>query len=158
MLPQSGRLGDTSPPAYLPISSACISRRQRLYQTEPQLSPRFDFCHHKGKTQNDTRVIRNEFSDLDFSSMLLEREAGAGGSVLEAEMVTLCIALSLNLSFREPGEHLARTSCQADNQNGCVFVCVCSRQALRRKRSRRMKPIWEAKLLQGQNVLQSSLK
>ena len=78
---------------------------------EPQLSPRFDFCHHKGNTQNDTRVIRNEFSDLDFSSMLLEREAGAGGSVLEAEMVTLHIALSLNLFFREPGEHLARTSC-----------------------------------------------
>ena len=43
--------------------------------------------------------------------MLLEREAGAGGSVLEAEMVTLHIALSLNLFFREPGEHLARTSC-----------------------------------------------
>ncbi|KAI4540958.1 hypothetical protein MG293_008100 [Ovis ammon polii] len=35
--------------------------------------------------------------------MLLEREAGAGGSVLEAEMVTLRIALSLNLSLREPG-------------------------------------------------------
>lgn len=63
------------------------------------------------KARLDTKVIRNEFSDLNFSGTLPGRETGAGGTVLEAEMVTLYVALTLNLSLREPSEHLARTSC-----------------------------------------------
>lgn len=66
------------PPAHFPVSSACcISKWRLFYQTEPQLSPQFDFCHHKVRSRTDGGVIRNEFSDLDLSSTLPEKVAEA---------------------------------------------------------------------------------
>lgn len=49
--PGLGGWWGTWPPAGHPLCSAChISKLQRLDEMEPQLSPQFDFCHHKGKT------------------------------------------------------------------------------------------------------------
>lgn len=99
--PSLGGRQDLLPPAHLPGSSAChISKWQLLYQTEAQLSPRFDFCHHKVGSGIDGGAIRKGFSDLDFSSTLPEKVAGATWRVLEAQAVTLQADLTLNLSKR----------------------------------------------------------
>lgn len=47
-----------------------------------------------------------------------------GARVLEAERVTLQADLTLNLSIRETSEHLARTSCDGDNQSSAFLACV----------------------------------